>query len=84
MSTLRNKVQLIGNVGNNPIMIVLESGKKVIRFSLATNENHKNAKVKQITFKGKVFFLTPSGEKGIAKGQHAKAMLLVLMFCTCN
>ncbi|MGB6152680.1 MAG: single-stranded DNA-binding protein, partial [Pricia sp.] len=43
MSTLRNKVQLIGNVGNAPEMTVLESGKKVIRFSLATNENYKNA-----------------------------------------
>lgn len=42
MSNLRNKVQLIGNVGNNPEMTVLESGKKVIRFSLATNENYRN------------------------------------------
>ncbi len=44
MSNLRNKVQLIGNVGNDPEMTVLESGKKVIRFSLATNENYRNAK----------------------------------------
>ena len=43
MSTLRNKVQLIGNVGNEPEMTVLESSKKVVRFSLATNENYKNA-----------------------------------------
>ncbi|MDO9276033.1 MAG: single-stranded DNA-binding protein, partial [Lutibacter sp.] len=27
MSTLRNKVQLIGNLGNNPEIITLESGK---------------------------------------------------------
>ena len=43
MSTLRNKVQLIGNVGNEPEMTVLESGKKVIRFSMATNETFKKA-----------------------------------------
>ncbi len=43
MSTLKNKVQLIGNVGNDPKITVLENGKKVIRFSLATNENYKNA-----------------------------------------
>ncbi len=43
MSTLRNKVQLIGNVGNEPEMTVLDSGKKVIRFSMATNENFKKA-----------------------------------------
>lgn len=48
MSTLRNKVQLIGNVGNDPEMTVLENGKKVIRFSLATNENYKNAKGEKV------------------------------------
>ncbi|RKN82290.1 single-stranded DNA-binding protein [Ulvibacterium marinum] len=48
MSNLRNKVQLIGNVGNDPEMTVLESGKKVIRFSLATNENYKNAKGEKV------------------------------------
>lgn len=43
MSTLRNKVQLIGNLGNAPEIINLESGKKLAKFSLATNENYKNA-----------------------------------------
>lgn len=38
MKTLRNKVQLIGNVGENPKSHSFESGKKVSRFSLATNE----------------------------------------------
>ncbi len=48
MSNLRNKVQLIGNVGNNPEMTVLESGKKLIRFSLATNENYKDAEGRKV------------------------------------
>lgn len=48
MSNLRNKVQLIGNIGNEPEMTVLESGKKVIRFSLATNENYKNAQGEKV------------------------------------
>jgi len=43
MSTLRNKVQLIGNVGQEPTITNLESGKKVARLSLATNEHYKNA-----------------------------------------
>jgi single-strand DNA-binding protein len=43
MSTLRNKVQLIGNLGNAPEIINLESGKKIAKFSLATNESYKNA-----------------------------------------
>ena len=43
MSTLRNKVQLIGNVGNAPEIRNLESGKKVASFSIATNEFYKNS-----------------------------------------
>jgi single-strand DNA-binding protein len=43
MSTVRNHVQLIGNVGQEPTITQLESGKKVARISLATNENYKNA-----------------------------------------
>ena len=44
MSTLKNHVQLIGNVGQEPQITNLESGKKVARFSIATNEYYKNAK----------------------------------------
>lgn len=44
MSTIKNHVQLIGNVGQEPTVTSLESGKKVARFSLATNENYKNTK----------------------------------------
>jgi len=43
MSTLKNNVQLIGNVGKEPTITNLESGKKVARLSLATNENYKNS-----------------------------------------
>ena len=49
MSTLRNKVQLIRNLGNAPEIITLESGKKLAKFSLATNENYKNAKGEKVT-----------------------------------
>lgn len=44
MSTLKNKVQLIGNVGQEPTITELDNGKKVARLSLATNENYKNSK----------------------------------------
>lgn len=44
MSTLKNHVQLIGNVGQEPAITNLDSGKKVARFSLATNEYYKDAK----------------------------------------
>ena len=49
MNTLRNKVQLIGNLGNNPEVITLDSGKKLAKFSIATNDSYKNAKGEKIT-----------------------------------
>ncbi|MEH6658587.1 single-stranded DNA-binding protein [Leeuwenhoekiella marinoflava] len=48
MSTIRNQVQLIGNVGQEPTLTTLESGKKVARFSLATNEFFKNSKGEKV------------------------------------
>lgn len=49
MSTLRNKVQLIGNPGADPEVKTLENGNKLVKFSMATNENYKNAKGEKIT-----------------------------------
>ncbi len=49
MNTLRNKVQLIGNLGNDPEIINLESGKMLAKFSIATNENYKNAQGEKVT-----------------------------------
>jgi len=49
MNTLRNKVQLIGNLGNNPEVITLDSGKKLAKFSIATNDSYTNAKGEKIT-----------------------------------
>lgn len=49
MNTLRNKVQLIGNLGNDPEILTLESGKKLAKFSIATNENYKNAQGEKVT-----------------------------------
>jgi single-strand DNA-binding protein len=48
MNSLRNKVQLIGNLGNTPEIINLESGKKLAKFSLATNESYTNASGQKI------------------------------------
>ena len=43
MNSLKNRVQLIGNLGQDPEMKTLESGKKVAHFTLATNDGYKNA-----------------------------------------
>ena len=42
MSNLRNKVILIGHLGNDPEIKNLESGSKVANFSLATNDYYKD------------------------------------------
>jgi len=49
MNALRNKVQLIGNLGNDPEVINLEGGSKLAKFSMATNESYKNAKGEKVT-----------------------------------
>lgn len=49
MNTLRNRVQLIGNLGNTPEIITLESGKKLAKFSIATNEYYKNTAGEKVT-----------------------------------
>jgi single-strand DNA-binding protein len=49
MYALKNKVQLIGNLGNAPEVRNTETGKKLVRFSVATNEQYKNAKGERVT-----------------------------------
>ena len=49
MNTLRNKVQLIGNLGNDPEIITMDSGKKLAKFSVATNESYKNSEGERVT-----------------------------------
>ncbi|MGW9684944.1 single-stranded DNA-binding protein [Flagellimonas sp. 2504JD1-5] len=49
MNSLRNRVQLIGNLGNDPEMVNLENGNKLAKFSIATNETYKNAQGERVT-----------------------------------
>ena len=49
MYALKNKVQLIGNLGNNPEIRTTESGKKMARFSIATDETYRTAKGDKVT-----------------------------------
>ena len=48
MSTLRNKVQLIGHVGNDPEIKLFDGGKKLANLTLATNESYKNDKGEKV------------------------------------
>ena len=48
MNNLKNRVNLIGNLGFDPEVKELESGKKFARISLATSESYKNNKGEQV------------------------------------
>ncbi len=43
MNSLKNRVTLIGNLGQDPETKTTESGKKVTHFTLATKDGYKNA-----------------------------------------
>jgi single-strand DNA-binding protein len=49
MNALRNRVQLIGHVGQEPEIKILEGGKKVAKFSIATNESYYNENKEKVT-----------------------------------
>jgi single-strand DNA-binding protein len=48
MNKLRNRVQLIGHLGMNPEVKTLESGTKLAKFSLATNDSYVNNKGEKV------------------------------------
>ena len=48
MNALKNKVQLIGNLGNAPEIKNTEKGRKLAKFSIATNETYYNAKGEKV------------------------------------
>ena len=48
MTTLKNSVQLIGRLGNEPQVRTFESGKKMATFSLATNDSYTNAQGEKV------------------------------------
>ncbi len=48
MNALRNSVQLIGNLGQDPEIVNLESGTKLAKFSIATTDSYRNAKGEKV------------------------------------
>ena len=48
MYALRNKVQLIGHLGQTPQITQFESGKKKARFSIATSEKFRNSRLEKV------------------------------------
>lgn len=75
MYSLRNKVQLIGNLGKNPEIKTTDSGKRLVKFSVATNEmytNNKGEKVKETQWHNLVAWgkLAEVAEKYLSKGSE--------------
>lgn len=75
MYSLRNKVQLIGNLGKLPEVKTFESGKKLVKMSIATNEtytNPKGEKVKETQWHNLVVWgkLADVAEKFLDKGSE--------------
>ncbi len=49
MNTLKNNVQLSGNVGKAPEILTLSTGKKLAKFSIATRETYTNSQGEKVT-----------------------------------
>ena len=48
MNSLKNRVILIGRLGQNPETKTIEGGKKVTHFTLATDDSYKNAEGQRV------------------------------------
>jgi single-strand DNA-binding protein len=48
MNTLKNSVQLIGHLGQDPEIVNLESGSKLAKFSIATSDSYKNTEGEKV------------------------------------
>ena len=75
MYALKNKVQLIGNLGSNPEIKTLDGGKKLAKFSIATDESYRNAngeKVKETQWHNLVAWgkVAEIVEKYLSKGSE--------------
>ena len=75
MNALKNRVQLIGNLGQDPDIKTLDSGKKVAHFTMATNESYKNGdgqKIEETTWHNIVAWngLAETASKFLKKGQE--------------
>ena len=49
MNTLKNKIQLLGHLGAQPEVRTTQSGHKMARMRVATNETYRNASGEKVT-----------------------------------
>ena len=75
MNGLKNKVQLIGNLGMDPEIKILEGEKKLAKMSIANNNSYKNAQgelVKETQWHNLIAWGKTAGliEKFLTKGSE--------------
>ena len=75
MNSIKNKVTLIGNLGNAPEIKSFDNNRKLARIAIATNEfykNQKGEKVKETTWHTVVMWspLADIAEKLLKKGSE--------------
>lgn len=70
MNSIKNSITLIGNLGKDPEIKQLQSGRSVARFSLATNETYRNQKGDKVT--------TTQWHNIVAWGKTAETMTTLL------
>jgi len=75
MNSLKNRVQLIGNLGADPEVRAFDNGKKFARFSLATNDEYtdkEGQKIKQTQWHQLVVWgkLAETCQKYLSKGKE--------------
>ena len=75
MNNLRNRVQLIGNLGTTPEVIDLKEGRKLVKLTLATNDTYKNKKgetIKETQWHSLTVFgnLAENAEQHLEKGKE--------------
>jgi single-strand DNA-binding protein len=75
MNSLKNRVTLIGNLGQDPEVKTTETGKKVAHFTMATEDAYKNAegqRVKETTWHNVIAWngLAETAGKFLKKGKE--------------
>lgn len=75
MKNIRNKVQLIGNVGSDPQLETTKNGNKYVKLSIATNNTYTNKegeKVKDTQWDPVLFWVKKAeiAKKYVVKGQE--------------
>ncbi len=78
MSTIQNNVQLIGHLGDAPEEVKLDAGKKLVKFSLATNTRFKNKEGYRLKIPNGIELLPGINLRKFVQSTSKKAVMLLV------